>query len=178
MKMYELLEMVDSNVVLAIFDKDNSHIITFAQKDIESWEYVKEHHFKRVIEEITPKDNMLVVKLKNYSQFEWKAVEEMQKLKVHSEWSFLHSVFFNLDNRDLKDKEELKKYVLTQECVRKIKYLSKEYNNGWGGAYLVVLNNGEWFEVFKKVWGEHWQIGNHNKEQEKDYFQKYLKQKN
>jgi hypothetical protein len=178
MKMYELLETISSNVVLGVFDKNNAHIITFAQKDIEGWEYIKEHHFQRVIDEVIPKDNMLVVKLKNYSQFEWNAIEEMQKMKVHSQWSFLHSVFFEMEKRDLQDKEDLKKYILTQDCTHKIKYLSKEFNNGWGGAHLVVLNNGEWFEVYKKVWGENWQIGNYNQEYEKEHFYKYLRKKN
>ena len=176
--MYELLENVGSNVVLEIYDKDNTHVITFKQEEIETWKYVKEHHFLRVIEEITPKDNTLVVKLKNYSKFEWNAIEEMKKLGVNSNWDFLHSVFFKLEKSDFDMKEKLKKDTLTRECVSNLRFLSKSFYNGYGGAYLVVLSNGEWFEMYQKVWGTEWHIGNHSQGQEEDYFYKYLKQKN
>lgn len=178
MKMYELLEVLGENVEIKLYDKDNMLIGNFLQMYVGDFECLKENYFNKVIEEISCNGELLKVKLKYYSQLEHKAIEEMIKLGVHSRSDFLKSVFFKLEHSDFNRKEELKKYTFTRECVNNLKFLSKCFNNGWGGAHLVVLNNGEWFEIYQKGWGTSWWIGNHSQGQEEDYFYKYLREKN
>ena len=176
MEMGTLLDILGDNVEIKVLDKDNTHIITFKQENEIDYSFIKENHFSRIIKEVVVEDNQLVVKLRNYSKFEHDVIKELIGLKIAPRFDYLHSMFFELDNHDHKEKEDLKKYALTPKCVRNIRYLSKGTYDGYGQMHIVVLNNGEWFELHKYTWGDSWSIcGTPNDtEEEKEYYKQYL----
>ena len=176
MELHTLLDILGDNVEIELVDKDNVSFFTFKQENVEDYFFIKENHFERIIKEVIAKDNKIVVKLAKYSKFEHEVVKELMDLKIAPRFDYLYSMFFKLEDSDIKDKEELKKYVLTPKCVRNIRYLSKGTYDGYGQMHIVVLNNGEWFEVHKYTWGDRWSIcGTPNSsEEEKEHYKQYL----
>lgn len=101
-------------------------------------------------------------------------IQEIYDLGVHPIKTWINAVFNNIEEKELKNIEQIKEAYLTKECINNIKYMSKSYYNGTYDCYIVVLNNGEWFELQKTLWGGNSYIGNCSKDKNKDYFNKYL----
>lgn len=174
MEMHQLLEMLGDNVKIKLIDKDNAEIGNYDLENTEDYFYIKENHFKRIINKFEVKDNMLVVRLKKYSKFEHKTIKELQEMNIYKSWNFLHSVFFELDQGDLRVKERHKEEILSYKGRQNLKMLSKPYYDGECSVVLVVLQNGEWFEAKTPLWVSRWTIKTPGGEHDKEYYEQYM----
>jgi hypothetical protein len=87
---------------------------------------------------------------------------------------FIHCVFLEKDDGDVREIQRLKDQVLNEQYLDEIEDISKNYYNGKEGVHLILLKNGEWFEVGARVWSADHKIlessSNH-----KETFQRFLK---
>ena len=175
MEMHQLLQTLGDNVKIKLIDKDNIKIGNYDLDNMEHYFIIKENYFSEVINNIEVKDNMLVVILKNYSQFEHKTIQELQELGLPQNRLRLHEIFFELNTYDLRTRPILKKEILSNKGRQNLKLISKSYFSGSYMVVMVVLQNGEWFEVqIPTISWQDWGVMAHDKEHDKEYYEQYL----